>query len=86
LTPIYQQRLREISPLQRQIVELLCSESRTLNPKKIARRLLLTEQSVGKQIRNLVEIGYLTSQKKKRVLVGDCSLLADVNEESAATG
>jgi len=27
---------------------------------------LLTEQSVGKQIRNLVEIGYLTSQKKGR--------------------
>jgi DNA-binding MarR family transcriptional regulator len=66
LTPIYQQRLREVSPLQRQIVELLCSESRTLNPKEIARRLLLTEQSVGKQIRNLVEIGYLTSQKKGR--------------------
>lgn len=66
LTPICQQRLREISPLQRQIVELLCSESRTLNPKEIARRLLLTEQSVGKQIRNLVEIGYLTSQKKGR--------------------
>lgn len=66
LTPFYQERIHGVSPLQRQIVELLCSEHRTLNPKEIARRLLLTEQSIGKQVRNLVEIGYLTSQKKGR--------------------
>ena len=66
LTPFYQERIHSVSPLQRQIVELLCSEHRTLNPKEIARRLLLTEQSIGKQVRNLVEIGYLTSQKKGR--------------------
>jgi DNA-binding MarR family transcriptional regulator len=66
LTPVYQERIHSVSPLQRQIVELLCSEHRTRNPKEIARRLLLTEQSIGKQVRNLVEIGYLTSQKKGR--------------------
>lgn len=66
LTPFYQERIHGVSPLQRQIVELLCREHRTLNPKEIARRLLLTEQSIGKQVRNLVEIGYLTSQKKGR--------------------
>jgi DNA-binding transcriptional ArsR family regulator len=66
LTPCYQGRVQVISPLQRQIVELLCNESGTLNPKEIARRLLLTEQSIGKQVRNLVELGYLTANRKGR--------------------
>jgi hypothetical protein len=66
LTPFYQERIHSVSPLQRQIVELLCGEHCTLNPKEIARRLLLPEQSIGKQVRNLAEIGYLTSQKKGR--------------------
>ena len=66
LTPYYQERLRWISPLQRQIVELLCRVHGTLNPKAIARRLLLDQGSVGKQIRILEEIGYLTSTKRGR--------------------
>ena len=66
LTPCYQGCVLAISPLQRQIVELLCNEPGTLNPKEIARRLLLTEQSIGKQVRNLVELGYLTANKKGR--------------------
>ena len=66
LTPYYQERLRWVSPLQRQIVELLCSVHGTLNPKEIARRLLVDQGSVGKQIRILEEIGYLTSTKRGR--------------------
>ena len=73
LTPFYQGRLYAISPLQRQIVELLCSENQTLNPKEIARRLLLTEQSIGKQVRNLVELGYVTAEKKGRETFYDLS-------------
>ena len=66
LTPYYQERLRWISPLQRQIVELLCREHRTLNPKEIARRLLGDQNSIGKQVRELTNIGYLTSTKRGR--------------------
>ena len=66
LTPYYQERLRWISPLQRQIVELLCRQHGTVNPKEIARRLLVDQRSIGKQIRILEEIGYLTSTKRGR--------------------
>jgi len=66
LTPYYQERLRWVSPLQRQIVELLCSQHGTVNPKEIARRLLVDQRSVGKQMRILEEIGYLTSTKRGR--------------------
>ncbi len=66
LTPYYQERLRWISPMQRQIVELLCREHRTLNPKEIARRLLVDQRTIGKQVRILVEIGYLTATKRGR--------------------
>jgi tetratricopeptide (TPR) repeat protein len=66
LTPYYQERLRWISPLQRQIVELLCREHGTLNPKEMARRLLVDQRSIGKQVRILVEIGYLTATKRGR--------------------
>ena len=66
LTPYYQERLRWISPLQRQIVELLCRQHRTVNPKEIARQLLVDQRSIGKQVRILEEIGYLTSTKRGR--------------------
>jgi tetratricopeptide (TPR) repeat protein len=66
LTPYYQERLRWLSPLQRQIVELLSHEHGTLNPKEIARRLLVDQRSIGKQVRVLVEIGYLTAAKRGR--------------------
>lgn len=66
LTPYYQERLRCISPLQRQIAELLCREHKTLNPKEIARRLLGDQNSIGKQVRELTNIGYLTSTKRGR--------------------
>jgi|GEM_PF-650214 len=66
LTPYYQERLRWISAQQRQIVELLCREHGTLNPKEIARRLLVDQRTIGKQVRILAEIGYLTSTKRGR--------------------
>ena len=66
LTPYYQERFRWISPLQRQIVELLCQHPGTVNPKEIARRLLLDQRSIGKQVRLLEQIGYLSSTKSGR--------------------
>lgn len=66
LTPYYQERLRWISPLQRQIVELLCREHGAINPKQMARRLLMDQRSIGKQVRLLEELGYLTSTGRGR--------------------
>ncbi|MEQ9408178.1 MAG: AAA family ATPase [Fuerstiella sp.] len=66
LTPYYRERLCWISPLQRQIVELLCREYGTVNPKEIARRLLVDQRSIGKQVRVLEELGYLTSTRRGR--------------------
>jgi len=66
LTPYYQERLRWISPQQRQVVELLCRERGTLTPKEIARRLLVSENTIGSQVRKLVEIGYLSATKRGR--------------------
>lgn len=66
LTPYYQERLRWISPMQRQIVELLCREHGTLNPKEIARRLMVDQRTIGKQVRELVKIGYLNDTKRGR--------------------
>ncbi|XZE17959.1 AAA family ATPase [Pirellulaceae bacterium SH449] len=66
LTPYYQERLRGISPLQRQIVELLCRQHGTVNPKEIARNLLVDQRSIGKQVRILEEMGYLMSTKRGR--------------------
>lgn len=66
LTPYYQERLRWLSPLQRQIVELLCRQQTTLNPREIARRLLTEQTSIGKQMRILEQIGYLTSRERGR--------------------
>ena len=66
LTPYYQERLRWLSPLQRQIVELLCRQQTTLNPKEIARRLLTEQTSIGKQMRILEQIGYLSSRERGR--------------------
>ena len=66
LTPYYQERLRWISPLQRQIVELLCRVHGTVNPKEIARQLLLEQGSIGKQVRELEKIDYLMSTKRGR--------------------
>ena len=66
LTPYYQERLRWISPLQRQIVELLCREHGTMTPKGIAKRLLVDQRSVGKQVRILASMGYLNSTKRGR--------------------
>jgi DNA-binding MarR family transcriptional regulator len=66
LTPYYQLPLRSLSPLQQQIVEVLCHEQGTVNPKEIARRLLVDQRSIGKQVRLLEKSRYLTSTRRGR--------------------
>ncbi len=66
LTPYYQERLRWLSPQQRQIVEYLCSQDRPCSPKQIARQLLATENTVSSQLKKLLEIGYVLRSERGR--------------------
>jgi len=66
LTPYYQERLRWLSPQQRQIVEYLCSQDRPCMPKQIARHLMAAENTVSGQLKKLLEIGYLLRSERGR--------------------
>ena len=50
LTPYYQDRMRQIPPAQRKIVEFLCLESRPRLIKEIANACLMSHQTAAKQI------------------------------------
>ncbi|MCY2962383.1 MAG: hypothetical protein NT069_01820, partial [Planctomycetota bacterium] len=66
LTPYYQERLRALSPQQRQIVEHLCSLDLCTTPKEIARNLLATEQTIGGQLQKLLKLGYVVRTQRGR--------------------
>ena len=66
LTPYYQERLRWLSPQQRQIIEYLCSQDYSCIPKQIARQLLATESTISGQLKKLLEIGYVLRSEAGR--------------------
>ncbi len=66
LTPYYQERMRWLTPQQRQIVEYLCSREDTCTPKEIARHLLTTENTVSSQLKKLLELGYVLRSPRGR--------------------
>ncbi|MCA9012872.1 MAG: tetratricopeptide repeat protein [Planctomycetaceae bacterium] len=66
LTPYYQERLRWLSPQQRQIVEHLCSQDQPCMPRQIARQLLATESTISSQLKKLLEIGYVLRSEAGR--------------------
>jgi tetratricopeptide (TPR) repeat protein/DNA-binding MarR family transcriptional regulator len=66
LTPYYQERMRWLSPQQRQIVEYLCAREGTCTPKEIARHLLSAENSIGSQLKKLLELGYVLRSPRGR--------------------
>jgi tetratricopeptide (TPR) repeat protein len=61
LTPYYQERLRSLPDQQREIVEFLCRQARTVPVKEIARELFLGEQTSAAQLKSLKDKGYVTS-------------------------
>jgi len=61
LTPYYQERLRWLPDQQREIVEFLCRQARTVAVKEIAAELYLTEQTAAAQLKQLKEKGYVTT-------------------------
>ncbi|MDP3179823.1 MAG: winged helix-turn-helix domain-containing protein, partial [Spirochaetaceae bacterium] len=66
LTPYYQERIRWLAPLQRKIVEHLCSRARTTPVKDIAKALFATHQTIASQLKALREIGYVESHARGR--------------------
>ena len=66
LTPYYQERLRWLAPLQRKIVEHLCSHAHPIPVKDIAKALFSTHQTIASQLKNLRELGYVESHPRGR--------------------
>jgi len=66
LTPYYQERMRWLSPQQRQIVELLCAQTAPCTPKEMARQLLAGETSISSQLKKLLEYGYVMKSPRGR--------------------
>ncbi len=66
LTPYYQERLRWLSPQQRQIMEFLCTRTSPCPSKEIARHLLAAENTIGGQMKKLRELGYVMSHTRGR--------------------
>jgi tetratricopeptide (TPR) repeat protein len=66
LTPYYQERIRWLAPLQRKIVEYLCSCEGTAPVKEIAKRLFTTPQTISSQLQDLREKGYVEANQRGR--------------------
>jgi DNA polymerase III delta prime subunit len=66
LTPYYQERVRWLAPLQRKIVEFLCTCETTVPVKEIAKRLFSSQQTISSQLQNLREKGYVESNQRGR--------------------
>jgi tetratricopeptide (TPR) repeat protein len=59
LTPYYQDRLRWLPDQQREIIEFLCRQARTVPVKEIAKDLFLSEQAAAAQLKSLKDKGYV---------------------------
>ena len=66
LTPYYQERLRWLPPLQRKIIEYLCSCEIAVPVKEVARKLFATPQTISSQLQDLREKGYVESNQRGR--------------------
>ena len=59
LTPYYQDRMRQLPPAQRKIVEFLCLQVRPATVKDIATPCLMSQQTAAKQIAELGRAGFV---------------------------
>ena len=66
LTPYYQERIRWLPPMQRKIVEYLCTSEGTVPVKEIAKRLFATPQTISSQLQDLREKGYVEANQRGR--------------------
>ena len=66
LTPYYQDRMRQLAPAQRKILEFLCLEGRPLTVKDIATPCLMSQQTAAKQIGELENAGFVARTRSGR--------------------
>ena len=60
LTPYYQDRMRQLPPAQRKIVEFLCLQGRPVTIKDISTPCLMSHQTAAKQIGELRTAGFVS--------------------------
>lgn len=66
LTPYYQDRMRQLAPAQRKIIEYLSHEQRPMNVKTIAASCLMSQQTTAKQLGELAKSQFVLSTKAGR--------------------
>ena len=73
LTPYYQDRMRQLAPAQRKIVEFLCLEGRPTTIKDISTPCLMSQQTAAKQIGELEAAGFVDRTRVGRNTYCDIS-------------
>ena len=66
LTPYYQDRMRQLAPTQRKIVEFLCVTGQPVTVKDIATPCLMSQQTAAKQISELDNAGFVARTRVGR--------------------
>jgi tetratricopeptide (TPR) repeat protein len=66
ITPYYQDRMRQLAPQQRKIVEFLSHAERPIPVKDIAHRCLMSPQTAAKQLGELAKQGFVGGTKYGR--------------------
>ena len=66
LTPYYQDRMRQLPPAQRKIVEFLCLEGKPTTIKDISTPCLMSHQTAAKQIGELETAGFVSRMRSGR--------------------
>ncbi len=71
MSPYFRERMRDLSPQQREIMDVIAQAEELMTPTEAARRCRLPVNQVNTQIKRLEEMGYLqkvTGRKRKGVL------------------
>ena len=66
LTPYYQDRMRQLAPTQRKIVEFLCLKGKPTTIKDIATPCLMSQQTAAKQVGELETAGFVSRTRVGR--------------------
>lgn len=66
LTPYYQDRMRQLAPQQRKLLEFLSRHEVPAMVKVIAQRCLISQQTAAKQLGELAKLGFVQSIKSGR--------------------
>ena len=66
LTPYYQDRMRQLAPAQRKLVEFMCLEGKPSTIKEISTPCLMSHQTAAKQIGELESAGFVSRTRVGR--------------------